>query len=46
TLIYIKNLLLKDRRNDRIKLLKMSLQGLTDHRSGSRTPANGIQNPL
>jgi len=34
-----KNLLLKDRRNYRINLLKMSLQGLTDHGSGSRTPA-------
>ena len=31
--------MLKDRRNDKIKVLKMSLQGLTDHGSSSRTPA-------
>lgn len=32
--------MLKDRQNDKIEVLEMSLQGLTDHRSGSRTPAN------
>lgn len=31
--------MLKDRRNAKLKVLKMSLRGLTEHRSGSKTPA-------
>jgi hypothetical protein len=35
---------LKDRRNAKLKVLKMSLQGLTDYGSSSRTPAKKIKN--
>jgi len=34
---------LKDRRNVKLRVLKMSLQGLTDHRSSSKTPAKIAQ---